>query len=96
MVKMISPTTRTISICMRGYGYSTYNTPIECIKDLADDLELFIKEHLKVGKVYLIGHSFGAITAWKLSTMIPDMLLGIIMISTRIITMAAAPNSNYP
>ena len=33
---------RPIAVCMRGYGYSSYNRSIKNIKDLADDIILFI------------------------------------------------------
>jgi len=41
---------------MRGFGYSSYNKEITSLKDLAEDLKLFVTEHLKIDKFFIIGH----------------------------------------
>lgn len=46
------------AVDLRGYGISTYNTPITHIKDLADDLKLFV-EALNLKDFTLAGWSLG-------------------------------------
>lgn len=60
---------KCIAPCMRGFGYSTYNNEIETLKDLAEDLKLFVEEHLKLEKFYVIGHQLGGCIAMELAHM---------------------------
>ena len=53
------PYMSVIAVCLRGCGYSSYNTPITGIRDLARDISLFAQEELKLEKMYVLGHSFG-------------------------------------
>ena len=46
---------RCVAPCMRGFGYSSYNKPIESLRDLAEDIKLFAKEK-NMDKFYLSGH----------------------------------------
>ncbi len=81
-MKLLEEKLRCIAICSRGYGYSSYNTPIKSFKDLAEDVELLIKEHFKFrDKIYLLGQSFGAITALYIASSMPDLVIGMIQIS---------------
>ena len=59
-MKRLSKHLRVIAPCMRGYGYSSYNKPIQTLDDMVEDLELFVK-HLKLDRFYLLGHSFGCV-----------------------------------
>ena len=62
---------KCISPCMRGFGYSSYNNEISSLKDLAVDLKLFVTEHLKIDKFYVIGHQLGGCIAMELAHMMP-------------------------
>ena len=53
----LSPHMRCVAPCLRGYGYSTYEKEIGSLCDLADDVELLIKEKLKCEKIFLLGFS---------------------------------------
>ena len=46
------------AVDLRGYGISTYNTPITYIKDLSDDLKLFV-DALNLKDFTLVGWSLG-------------------------------------
>lgn len=70
-MKIISQKMRCIAPCFRGYGYSSYNYPIKTFKDLANDMVLLIKEHLKLENFYLLGHSYGTISAIYISSWMP-------------------------
>lgn len=52
---------------MRGFGYSSYNKEMSSFKDLAADLKLFINEHLKFEKFYIIGHQLGGCVGLELA-----------------------------
>ena len=41
---------------MRGFGYSSMNTQMGGLSELAEDLKLFVTEVLKIDKFYVIGH----------------------------------------
>ena len=65
---------------MRGFGYSSYNTPINSLKDLAEDIKLFAKER-KMEKFYLCGHQLGGCVALEVAALIPESVQGIINFS---------------
>ena len=45
-MKLLSKNMRCISPCLRGYGYSSYNKPVNSFKDYAKDLIELIEDHL--------------------------------------------------
>ena len=69
---------RCISVCQRGYGHSSYNTKITSLSDFAEDMSLFIKEHLKLKSAYFLGHSNGGVTGIYLANKIPEVIKGVI------------------
>ena len=87
-VKLLKDHMRCIAICSRGYGYSSYNTPMKSYKDLADDVILMIKEHFEFRgePIYLLGHSFGCIKAIHIAAQLPDRIKGVIQISPQSVT----------
>lgn len=71
-----------VAPCLRGFGYSSYKTPINSLKELAEDLVLFVKEELKLNKkFYVMGHNIGTIIAIYLANLLPDLVKGIILMS---------------
>ena len=71
-----------VAIDLRGHGYSSYNTKITSIKDMAIDINLFIKEVLKVNEIYLLGHSSGGVLAMKLSVLMNYNVQKLILLSS--------------
>jgi pimeloyl-ACP methyl ester carboxylesterase len=63
---------RCIAPCNRGFGYSSYNNPITSLEDLAKDIVLLIKEHLKLKRFYIYAHSMGSIMAVYLASLLGD------------------------
>jgi len=56
---------------MRGFGDSTYETPLESLADLAEDIAEFM-ETLEIEKAYVVGWSTGGGVALKLAALHPD------------------------
>lgn len=74
---------------MRGFGDSTYNNRISSLRQLGDDLSLFLNE-LKIKKVDgVIGWSLGAGVAMEFAAHHSDML-------DRLILIAATTHKGYP
>ena len=67
IIKYLSPHIWCVAVCLRGFGYSTYHTPINGMKDLAADVRLFITEHLEAKEVFVLGHSLGGGVAQALA-----------------------------
>jgi len=64
----------------RRYNFPNTNPPIDgysAITD-ADDLAAFIKA-LHLGRVYVVGHSYGALTALFLETQHPELLRAVVL-----------------
>ena len=70
-----------IFIDMRGYGRSSYNSPIASIKDLSDDIFLFINK-LGIKKFNLLGFSLGGAVALKFASENSGLLEHLILISS--------------
>lgn len=52
------PSYKVVAVDLRGFGISTYLSPIESIKDFADDLKLFV-DSLGLRDFVLVGWSMG-------------------------------------
>jgi pimeloyl-ACP methyl ester carboxylesterase len=48
------------------------------LSDFAEDMALFIKEHLKLKSAYFLGHSNGGVTGIYLANKLPEVIKGII------------------
>ena len=70
-----------IFIDMRGYGRSSYNSPITSLIDLSDDLLLFINK-LGIKKFNLLGFSMGGAVALKFASENSGLLEHLILISS--------------
>ena len=55
---------------LRGHGMSTMNAPVEGLDDYSNELLQFIDQK-NLTRVYLFGHSFGGIIAYKASILAP-------------------------
>lgn len=68
-------------IDMRGYGRSSYNSPVTSIKDLSDDIFLFINK-LGIKKFSLLGFSLGGAVALQFASENSGLLEHLILISS--------------
>lgn len=55
---------KVYAIDMRGFGASSYQQPIESIKDLADDIKYFVDD-LKLQNLTIVGWSLGGAVAMR-------------------------------
>jgi pimeloyl-ACP methyl ester carboxylesterase len=67
IMKKLANHLKCVAPCMRGFGYSSYNKDMSSFKDLAADLKLFINEHMKFEKFYIIGHQLGGCVGLELA-----------------------------
>lgn len=58
LIEALNDSYKIYAIDLRGFGTSTYNTPINSIKDFAEDLKLFV-DALDLKDFYLAGWSTG-------------------------------------
>ena len=72
-MKVLGKTMRVIAPCLRGFGYSSYNKPMTGCDDLANDIVLLIKEHLKLKEFYLLGHSMGTTVSCYIAIELGEM-----------------------
>ena len=81
-MKLLKGKMRCIAICSRGYGYSSYNSPMESYSDLAQDIVLMVKEHFRFKRpFYVLGHSYGSITANYLAAWLGELVKGIVLVA---------------
>lgn len=79
---------RIIAPDMRGFGETTYNTPVTKIKDFADDLKLLV-DALNLSNFALLGWSAGGAMAMRFAIDNPNYV-------SKLILMASASIKGYP
>lgn len=81
LYKRIPDDYRVIAPDLRGYGDSSYNTPIDTLHELADDVVLLLKE-LGIEKAVVGGWSLGGCVAQSLAARYPSMVEKLILIGS--------------
>ncbi|TDT57253.1 alpha/beta fold hydrolase [Fonticella tunisiensis] len=72
---------RMYAVDLRGFGASTYNKPIETIKDLSDDIKLFA-DALGLKEIIAAGWSAGGTVAMQLASDYPELIKKLILIDS--------------
>jgi pimeloyl-ACP methyl ester carboxylesterase len=72
---------QVIAVDLRGFGLSSYQTPIRHIEDFAEDLLLFA-DALGLSQFSILGWSTGGGAALQLGSMIPDRVRSIILLAS--------------
>ena len=80
-IDKISPHYRVIAPDLRGFGHTTYNSPINTLDDLVEDLKQLI-ETLKIDKVNLLGWSAGGPVAQLFACKCPDLTERLILVGS--------------
>lgn len=81
LYKRIPDDYRVIAPDLRGYGDSSYNTPINTLHELADDVVLLLKE-LGVEKAAVAGWSLGGCVAQSIAARYPSIVEKLILIGS--------------
>ncbi|MFD0692930.1 alpha/beta fold hydrolase [Paenibacillus sp. GCM10027628] len=79
---------QVVAVDLRGFGLSTYKTPIRRIEDFSDDLLLFA-DAVGLHEFSILGWSTGGGAALHLASMIPDRVRSVIL-------MASMSTRGYP
>lgn len=81
LYKRIPDTYRVICPDLRGYGDSSYNTPIDTLHELGDDVVSLIKA-LGVEKAIFVGWSLGGCVSQSIAARYPEVVEKLILISS--------------
>jgi pimeloyl-ACP methyl ester carboxylesterase/DNA-directed RNA polymerase subunit M/transcription elongation factor TFIIS len=76
----LSPNFKVIAPDLRGFGLSSYASPVKSLDDFVDDLEAFMRE-LKITKFVLLGWDLGAAIALKFAASFPGLLEKLILVN---------------
>jgi pimeloyl-ACP methyl ester carboxylesterase len=79
---------RIVAVDLRGFGGSTYHTPIQSIKDFSDDVKEFV-DVIKLKDFAMMGWSTGGAVAMQFQADYPDC-------ATELILLASASTRGYP
>ncbi|TYS61007.1 alpha/beta hydrolase [Sutcliffiella horikoshii] len=88
LMENIDPSLHLVAVDMRGFGESSYHEKIYSIKDLADDIKLFVDE-LKLSDFTIIGWSTGGAVAMQFVAEYPNF-------AKKLILLASASTRGYP
>ncbi|WP_404432000.1 alpha/beta fold hydrolase [Sutcliffiella horikoshii] len=88
LMENIDASFHLVAVDMRGFGESSYHEKIYSIKDLADDIKLFVDE-LKLSDFTIIGWSTGGAVAMQFIAEYPN-------IAKKLILLASASTRGYP
>lgn len=81
LLKELPADIHVLAVDLRGFGDSTYEKKFSSLKDLADDVALFLKA-LSVNKIVVAGWSLGGGVAMELAAYYPDLVEKLILINS--------------
>ena len=81
LAEKLKDTYKIIAVDMRGFGGSSYNTPINSLNDFAKDIEEVL-DILKIEKCSVIGWSTGGGVALELSANIKEKIEKVILLES--------------
>ncbi|MEU9609662.1 alpha/beta hydrolase [Streptomyces sp. NPDC048057] len=88
--RWLSTRHRTVALDQRGHGRSDQPTDGPFTHDAyVDDAEAAV-EQLRLGPVSIVGHSMGALTAWRLAARRPDLVRALVISDMRASPLGAA------
>ncbi|MGG7621610.1 intracellular short-chain-length polyhydroxyalkanoate depolymerase [Bacillus coreaensis] len=88
LIDRMEPRYKIIAIDLRGFGSSTYHTPIRSIKDFSDDVKLFV-EAIGLTDFSIIGWSTGGAVGMQFVADYPG-------VCEKLILLASASTRGYP
>jgi len=81
LIERLPETIHTFAIDMRGFGDSTYENQVMSLKDLADDLALFMNE-MKIDKADVVGWSLGGGVVMEFAANYPKRINKLVLIDS--------------
>jgi pimeloyl-ACP methyl ester carboxylesterase len=81
LMDQLDPAYTVYAVDLRGYGKSSYHTPIDSIADFSQDLKLFT-DALGVKSFHLMGWSNGGVVAMKFAADYPDQVEKLILLAS--------------
>lgn len=88
LIESFAPHYKVFAIDLRGFGESTYHTPIRAIKDFSDDLKLFVDE-IGLRNFSAVGWSTGGAVAMQFVADYPN-------VCEKLVLLASASTRGYP
>ena len=88
LIEKLDPKYKVYAVDMRGFGSSSYHTPVQRIKDFSDDIKLFVNE-IGLKDFSIIGWSTGGAVAMEFCADYPSDC-------KRLILLASASTRGYP
>ena len=74
LIEKMDPKYKIYAVDMRGFGISSYHTPVQRIKDFSDDIKLFVDE-IGLKDFSMIGWSTGGAAAMELCADYPRIAI---------------------
>ncbi len=81
LLELIPDDYHVFALDLRGFGDSTYNHQVMSLKDLAEDILLFMDE-LKIEKIDLVGWSLGGGVVMEFAAEYPERIKNLILINS--------------
>lgn len=81
LLEEIDPAFTVYAVDLRGYGQSSYDQPINSIKDFSEDIKQFV-DQLDLQKFYIMGLSNGGGVAMQFASDYPDHIQKILLLSS--------------
>lgn len=81
LIKLLPDTIRTIAIDLRGFGDSSYQNKVSSLKELAEDVVLFLQE-LRIKNATICGWSLGGGVAMELAAHHQRLVQKLILINS--------------
>ncbi|UUI03528.1 alpha/beta hydrolase [Oceanobacillus jeddahense] len=81
LLEEIDPAFTVYAVDLRGYGQSSYDQPINSIKDFSEDIKQFV-DQLDLQKFYIMGWSNGGGVAMQFASDYPDHIQKILLLSS--------------
>jgi pimeloyl-ACP methyl ester carboxylesterase len=81
IIEVLSNDYKIYAVDLRGFGISSYNNPIDSIKDFSEDLKLFVDE-LGIKDFFLAGWSTGGGVSMQFVSNYPNLVKKLILVES--------------
>lgn len=81
LIEQLEQAYKLYAVDLRGFGSSTYNQPVDSLRDFACDVAEFV-DSIGIDKFYVVGWSTGGGIALELAADLPDRVEGVILLES--------------